>query len=178
MKKGSKPEVVKKQGKAVIEALTQAIIFCSRDTVADPFKREGIPIPHRQSLLVQNLMSILVELVDIGPNQHTKITTFALKALKLSIRGKVITWAFVTWWYKDFFDRNLGNYKNSKRLHTLLRVPDFSGKTVSKDKAVKYYARIPVAPTFIEMYQYVPFFLFFYFFPEFFFFSTMDLMNS
>lgn len=88
MKKDSKPEVVKKQGKAVIEALTQAIIFCTRDTVVDPFKREGTPIPHRQSLFVQNLMSILVELVDIGPNQHTKITTFALKALKLSIRGE------------------------------------------------------------------------------------------
>lgn len=74
------------------------------------------------------------------------------------------------------FLRNLGNYKNSKRLHALLHTPDFSGKTFSKDKAVKYYARIPVAPTFIEMYQYVPFStLFFYVLYSFS--VTMDLMD-
>lgn len=78
---------MKKLRKAVSEALSNAIIFCSRDDMADPFKREGTPIPHRQSLLFQNLLHVLVDIVDIGPNQHTKITTLALKALKLIVRG-------------------------------------------------------------------------------------------
>lgn len=149
IRKDTKPEIAKKQGKAVAEALSQAIIFSSRDDTPDPFKREGIPIPHRQSLLVQNLMHILVEVADIGPAQHTKITTLALKALKLMVRGTENA--------KKKVHRIPGSFKNSKRLYKLLHPPDFSGKKFPKDKAIKYYSRIPVSPTFIEMYQYVPY---------------------